>query len=44
MLVFFFATLCTFLSTLIISDEQGFGNLCGYMGKGTVGTGRGKNL
>jgi len=28
------------------SDEQGqgFGNPCGYTGKGTVGTGRGKNL
>jgi len=26
------------------SDEQGFGNPCGYMGKGTAGMGRGKNL
>ena len=34
----------SYLSTLIISDEQGFGNPCGYMGKGTVGMGRGKNL
>ena len=28
----------------IFSDEQGFGNPCGYMGEGTVGTGRGKNV
>jgi hypothetical protein len=28
----------------LYSDEQGFGNACGYMGKGTAGTGRGKNL
>ena len=26
------------------SDEQGFGNPCRYMGKGTVGMGRGKDL
>jgi len=29
---------------IIISDEQGFGNPCRYTGKGTAGTGRGKNL
>jgi len=26
------------------SDEQGFGNSCGYTGKGTAGKGRGKNV
>ena len=27
-----------------VSDEQGFGNPCEYTGKGTAGTGRGKNI
>ena len=32
------------IPTSLTSDEQGFGNPCRYMGKGTAGKGRGKNV